>query len=575
MSQRTSIRVFVSSTLEDLREYRRAAQEVISDFGWDPKMSESFGAVPTLTVAFCQSCVADSDVVLLISAFRRGFVPKVSQGGDGSSSITALEIQEANRLGIPVLALLADKSWPGSLYEEQSKARKWVQKFRAGIDRPAAFFSHEKANGLPAFQQQVKKALLDHQERLQKFPRQAVASLLLRLECLLTQANVPFKELASAYTQCAPRGWENMHVTDTKPAAQSFVRSLAEATCQRDGSIPLFEFVKLLRDSQPPISAALEVWLDEATWHFADGEPERQKLLARRPSLRPSSASKVRYLLIQAARSQVAENIYTFKAWLFEGGRAFFLLEQDKQAQNDLPHFIRESLEEVADVATSGSLRIELLLPREVLCADSDQWSVPVDLLSEALPLGAQFPLVVRSWERTCLRRALANLRERCEKLSPLHVTCCKVAAQLPTSGREHAVWIVSQERGASELFLHLGDSQAVCGLFATPPSPRPAAAQDDALQALLAAGLPVALWSRDATAIPEALRSHLVSLVGELPLAELIDRVWKLRRQAVGAGEPGHPGKHLSLLWDDPSRLPPEYEPQYRFRAPGKSGGN
>lgn len=65
--------------------------------------------------------VGRSNVVLLIQAFRRGEVPSLELGGDGALSFTALEIADAKRLGKPILAFVAEDTWPGRLWEERDE----------------------------------------------------------------------------------------------------------------------------------------------------------------------------------------------------------------------------------------------------------------------------------------------------------------------------------------------------------------------------------------------------------------------------------------------------------------------
>ena len=76
-------RVFVSSTSEDLRPFRVAVREAITRQGWLPEMMEDFGAGAGPTVEECVRRVQRSDLVVLLVAFRRGWVPTRMQGGDG------------------------------------------------------------------------------------------------------------------------------------------------------------------------------------------------------------------------------------------------------------------------------------------------------------------------------------------------------------------------------------------------------------------------------------------------------------------------------------------------------------
>ncbi|MGI9507971.1 MAG: DUF4062 domain-containing protein [Geminicoccaceae bacterium] len=165
------LKVFVSSTSEDLSDYRAAAKEVILGHDWVPRMMEHFGAISDKTVDACLNEVAECQLFLLIIAHRRGWVPRQDQGGDGRDSVTAFELQHARELNIPVLAMLAEPSWPGDLWEDDSEARSWIQNFRKDLNLPAVFFEHEQPvsgarSELPVFEAKVSQLLTAHQKKM-------------------------------------------------------------------------------------------------------------------------------------------------------------------------------------------------------------------------------------------------------------------------------------------------------------------------------------------------------------------------------------------------------------------------
>ena len=161
-----NIRVFISSTAEDLKDYRAVARNVVLDIGWMPNMMEHWGAIPNPSVQACRDKLAESDVMLLLVAFRRGWVPTPEQGGDGTESVTALELDYAREKNIPVLAMLANDTWPGNRWDRDPAAYAWVEKFRAEIGVPAVFFDPETDATLPGFKAGVREVLLSHQQRI-------------------------------------------------------------------------------------------------------------------------------------------------------------------------------------------------------------------------------------------------------------------------------------------------------------------------------------------------------------------------------------------------------------------------
>ena len=184
MALNRRLSVFVSSTSEDLHAYRQVAQQVILARGWYPIMNEYWGAMANPVVSSCCEKIKTADLVLLVMAFRQGFVPTVEQEGNGVESITALEVDYARKNKIPVLGLLANpNTWPGGLFEDEQVARDWVKKFRGELNLPVEFFDPEQPNPaaketdqLPQFRAKVGGVLLNYQQELIAKEEKAAAS---------------------------------------------------------------------------------------------------------------------------------------------------------------------------------------------------------------------------------------------------------------------------------------------------------------------------------------------------------------------------------------------------------------
>ena len=111
--------VFISSTSDDLKEYREQAAKAAAATGFSPRMMEYFpasGHAPALPA--CLEKVAEAEVVVVIVAHRYGWVPDDLANPD-AKSITWLECDHARQLGKEVLAFLvdADCDWPPKLFE--------------------------------------------------------------------------------------------------------------------------------------------------------------------------------------------------------------------------------------------------------------------------------------------------------------------------------------------------------------------------------------------------------------------------------------------------------------------------
>src|SRR5262245_8016669 len=98
-----NVRIFVSSTTEDLTQYREAVFAAIQELGGGGEDMLYWPADERRPLDVCLQRIRASDLVILILAHRYGFVPKES-----SYSITELEFRAAQDGGIPVLGFLVD-----------------------------------------------------------------------------------------------------------------------------------------------------------------------------------------------------------------------------------------------------------------------------------------------------------------------------------------------------------------------------------------------------------------------------------------------------------------------------------
>jgi formylglycine-generating enzyme required for sulfatase activity len=115
-------RLFISSTVEDLREYRTAVRDAAVGAEMLPRMLEYFPAAgDRLPLDKCLAEVSAADLLAVIVAHRYGWVPP-DQPGDEYKSITWLECERAVADGREVLAFLVDdrQPWPDDQREEQA-----------------------------------------------------------------------------------------------------------------------------------------------------------------------------------------------------------------------------------------------------------------------------------------------------------------------------------------------------------------------------------------------------------------------------------------------------------------------
>ena len=108
------MKVFVSSTAQDLVAHRKVADDTILRLSQESVAMERFGPMPGEPVAECERKARESDVVVCILAHRYGFVPEKGRG-----SITRREVEAARAAGKDVLVWIVADDYPWTEKKEQ------------------------------------------------------------------------------------------------------------------------------------------------------------------------------------------------------------------------------------------------------------------------------------------------------------------------------------------------------------------------------------------------------------------------------------------------------------------------
>lgn len=108
------MKVFLSSTAQDLVAHRRVADDTILRLSQNAVVMERFGPLPGEPVAECERKARESDVVVCIVAHRYGFVPDKGRG-----SITRREVEAAKAADKDVLAWIVADDHPWTEKKEQ------------------------------------------------------------------------------------------------------------------------------------------------------------------------------------------------------------------------------------------------------------------------------------------------------------------------------------------------------------------------------------------------------------------------------------------------------------------------
>ena len=100
----TSLRIFISSTYEDMKNYREAARDAIIRSEHVPVGMEYFAASPNKPLDACLEDVRTCQLVIILIGMRYGNVDE-----DTGKSFTELEYEEARKNYIPVIPFFLDE----------------------------------------------------------------------------------------------------------------------------------------------------------------------------------------------------------------------------------------------------------------------------------------------------------------------------------------------------------------------------------------------------------------------------------------------------------------------------------
>ena len=103
-------KIYISSTYEDLREYREAVYHALRKIKADVIAMEEYVAKNQRPLQKCLEDVASSDIYVGIFAWRYGYIPNDNKENNPNNlSLTELEYRKAKEKGIPCLIFLLDK----------------------------------------------------------------------------------------------------------------------------------------------------------------------------------------------------------------------------------------------------------------------------------------------------------------------------------------------------------------------------------------------------------------------------------------------------------------------------------
>lgn len=142
------LRVFVSSTMEDLQNERWAVVHRLEAMGFEPVHAETIspngGASWEVIARRMQEC----HVFLLILGERYGWAPTTGYGAGGDKSVTHLEFDFAKELGLPVLPFLKSLTYKSEKDERRDNLWNQISGWDGGHFRQEFRLAHDLADGV-------------------------------------------------------------------------------------------------------------------------------------------------------------------------------------------------------------------------------------------------------------------------------------------------------------------------------------------------------------------------------------------------------------------------------------------
>jgi len=258
------------------------------------------------------------------------------------------------------------------------------------------------------------------------------------------------------------------------------------------------------------------------------------------------------YLLIALHPVTESPGYYDVRAWIWGNRRKQGIFEAERwDVDKCLGQLIQLLLNEISgDIEDAGNAPIiEFFLTQELIGGTIDQ-----NILEEDEPIGYQYCVVVRSYERAFE-----------PSFSPLYRAYWKNRwKELLHAQSSHYCMVdrVDDRRSVRDKMNLFGCLALGCAL--QPNSEL----YNYLIATMLRAGTPIALWPRERVEVESDLPNAIEIIVSKGALTILPHLVWEQRRKAW-VNRSNLLGKHLTLFWDDPSRVPASLTP----KAPAAPG--
>jgi hypothetical protein len=395
-----------------------------------------------------------------------------------------------------------------------------------------------------------------------------------RLFYIVSYAGVATEIIATAYRESLP---SSQQLRTTPPELGNMTDDLWERRRLRHNSFPsVFQFTaRIARQTEDPqIAEELRNWMRsaipyvDASLTAANLEAMDAVIAAMDAAPPPAPSHLIVELAPETEDEEATQHTHYRLEVLFwrHGARApilWYSAEEPSLSLEEVPEQLNKILTAHKNTWVGSELILEFFVPLNLICAEIDQWENKM-ARTKGAKYGMDYPVVIRSLERVRDRVGWSKWRQKWRQFQYL--------AQL--HHMEHVYWISSRDQYEPLVLRNqvLDPEDVICLALAYAPAPH--LDKERIFDPLLDAGLPVAFWPRPCAYVadqPQIIQTLLQQMFVGQPLAMLPKQVQKARLAAVGDNAQAL-ANYLTLLWDDPERIPPKYLPAARFHAPAQT---
>jgi hypothetical protein len=204
----------------------------------------------------------------------------------------------------------------------------------------------------------------------------------------------------------------------------------------------------------------------------------------------------------------------------------------------------------------NGKVVIEIFLPMLLIMEAIDQWKTTENIREK---LGVSHQVVFRVFERVEKLHTESNARAQLgywkEKWELTQNIICL--------SKENTYWLKASEDHERTLAQLRGENFICVGgpCFIKPKTLKPK------LDAMMQAGIPLGFLSRPSVKKIALSEDDLKNEIERMVCKEEIEKIPRVfqeqRRQAVVNGDDNHWVNHITLIFDNPNRIPPPYDPE------------